>query len=395
MPASRSYRVVWALLVFAWVGNYLVRVALSALLPPIMHELDLSYARAGFLASGFFYAYAAMQFPAGILGDRFGRRRILALGLVTGAVASLATGLSRSFVALLGARLLTGIGQGCLFSNDRAIIASVTPPEKISLGQAVSFTGPGLGIGLGLLLGGVLGAHLPWRAVFLLFAIPPVVAALLVVRFVPTARPGVASRSGAGELRRVIRERDVWILGITGAGVMWLQFALATWGPALFLEVGVRDLGTAGLASSLLGVGAVTGLLAGGGLGDRARRRGRQGLHVLLACFLGMTAASACTALAIQVHPSPWPVAVGLFVANAAAWAVWGPFFALLGDRFRGRDVSSAFGLYNSIMVVGAILGPLVTGWAHDVTGSFAAGLYITGAVTLAAAAGLRPLRAS
>jgi MFS family permease len=49
----------------------------SALLPSIMQDLALSYTQAGVLASGFFGAYAAMQLPAGLLGDRFGRRRVL------------------------------------------------------------------------------------------------------------------------------------------------------------------------------------------------------------------------------------------------------------------------------------------------------------------------------
>ena len=123
---------VWGLLVYAWVANYLIRMGLSPLLPPIMTELGLSYTRAGFLATAFFYAYVAMQVPAGFLGDRLGRRRVVLGGILLGVLASLLTGLAGSFETLFLARLLTGLGQGCVFSNDRVIIAAYTPREKMA-----------------------------------------------------------------------------------------------------------------------------------------------------------------------------------------------------------------------------------------------------------------------
>src|SRR5215470_19827505 len=100
MPAAGSplvattypYVVVWLLLVFAWMTNFTIRVGFSALLPPLMRDLDLSYTGAGMLASAYFYAYALLQLPAGVLGDRFGRRRVLLIGLVAGAVACAVTG---------------------------------------------------------------------------------------------------------------------------------------------------------------------------------------------------------------------------------------------------------------------------------------------------------------
>jgi MFS family permease len=159
-PRVPSYVVVWALLVCAWVSNYLVRMALPPLLGPIMAELALSYRGAGWLASAFFYAYMAMQ-VAGMLGDRIGRKRVAIGGLIVCAGASVATGFAGTFTALVLARLLTGLGQGCLFSNDRVIIAGSTPPARVALGQGVSFSGPGLGLTLGIVLAGALGEVLP------------------------------------------------------------------------------------------------------------------------------------------------------------------------------------------------------------------------------------------
>src|SRR5213080_3597714 len=95
-----SYVIVWVLLILAWAANFVIRIGFSALLPSIIDELQLSYTRAGLLASAFFYAYVLMQIPSGLLGDRFGRRRILLLGLLGGALAAGLTGLAGSFTTL-------------------------------------------------------------------------------------------------------------------------------------------------------------------------------------------------------------------------------------------------------------------------------------------------------
>jgi MFS family permease len=122
----QAYHTVWALLVFGWICNYVVRMALSPLLEPIMAEFGLSHAQGGFLFSVFFYGYVAMQVPAGFLGDRFGRKRVLVFGILLVAGAAVVTGLSRTLVVLALARLLTGLAQGMYFANDRPIIAAAT-----------------------------------------------------------------------------------------------------------------------------------------------------------------------------------------------------------------------------------------------------------------------------
>ena len=385
MPAS--YRVVWLLVVVAWVSNYLVRMALPALLPPIIDELGLTYTRAGLLATGaFFYAYAAIQLPAGLLGDRFGRRLVLACGLVAGGVASVLTGLATGFAALLSARIATGLAQGCVFSNDRAIIAAVTPREKIALGQAISFSGPGLGLTIGLLLGGLLGTLMPWRHVFFVVAAAPLAAALLIVRFVPEGRRRSGDARLRARVRLVLRQPDLWVLGLSGTAVMWAQYAVATWASMLFMQAGVAALDRAAFLASLQGVAGVAGLLAGGVLSDRARRRGLSHKTVVAAGLVATAAALAAMALVLRAGGGPGALLATVVAMALGSWAVWGPSFALLGEVFAGDDVSTAFGLYNMLCVVGAAMGPVVLGWARDLTGSFVAGCWISTAIALGGA---------
>jgi ACS family glucarate transporter-like MFS transporter len=171
---------------------------------------------------------------------------------------------------------------------------------------------------------------------------------------------------------------------------MWVQYVFATWAPLLLMEAGVRELGRAGLFASLQGLAGVAGLLTGGWLADRAYRAG-VGRRAVVVGLLGALGATTL-ALAVVVQHAPgvgWLTGL-LFVVAFAAWGVWGPSFALLGAVASGRELSTAFGLYNTVCVLGAVVGPALTGWTRDLTGSFAAGAYLCAAVAFAGAVFMR-----
>lgn len=385
MPGPPSYVTVWLLLILAWTTNFMIRVGFSALLPPIIAELGLSYTRAGVVAGAFFWAYVAMQVPAGLLGDRFGHRRVLVLGLVGGALATALCGAAGSLATLVVARMLTGAGQGSLFSNDRAIVVGVTPPERRGLGLGLSFSGPGIGLTLGLLLGGLLAQWLSWRVALWLFAVGPLVAALAIVRWVPAPPPAAGTGGSGARLLAVVATPRLWLLGGAGACGIYVQFVLATWAPLFFRDAGVEDLGLAGAYASLQGPAAVAGLVAGGWLNDRARRRG-------LADPVVMAGAQATLALAMVVlaavvaSRSPLALAVALFVAAFFCWAMWAPVYAMLPALVSPASLGTGFGLLNSVAFLGAIAGPPATGWIRDAAGSFTGGCLLAALVALAGA---------
>jgi MFS family permease len=384
--ARPAYYTIWALIVYAWITNYIIRMAPNALWPPIMAELHLDYTLTGFLSTAFFYAYMGMQFPAGFLGDRLGRKRMLVAGLLLGAVSSLLTGVAGSFLTLFLVRLLTGASQGFLFSNDRVIIAATTPRNKMALGQGISFSGPGIGTTLGLLLAGALGVLMPWRSVFFVFALPPVLAAFLIWRFVPEPARAVAATDPRWPFRRVLRTGDFWLLGATGILPVFVQFTLATWGPLLFSEVGVTDLGRSASLASLQGLVAPPGLLLSGLLADRLRQHGLERKVVITVSQLLVAGSLVGMGAVIHARGAAWLLTVLLLSTSFLIWCTWGPAYAILPELFPPSVLGKAFGLYNCTCFIGAIVGPLLSGWIKDVTGSFAAALFAAAALALLSA---------
>ena len=377
-----SYVIVWILLILAWAANFVIRIGFSALLPSIIDELSLSYTRAGLLASAFFYAYVLMQIPSGLLGDRFGRRRVLLIGLVGGALAAGLTGLAGSFVTLFLARALTGAFQGSLFSNDRAIIATVTPPERIGLGQGVSFSGPGLGLTFGLVIGGLLVEFLPWRTVMMLFGLGPLAAAVLIARYVPAPAPAAIRTAVGQRLRSLFTNGPLWVLALVSLCAIGNQFILATWSPLFFGEVGVTDVARAGGYAALQGIAASLGMVASGWAHDYLLERGYSSKTVIVAGLAGVTLSMFAMAVVIAQRSIP-ALAVVLFVAAFFCWSIWGAVYALLARLVRPEELGTAFGFSNSISFVGAIVGPTATGWVRDLTGSFSAGCLLAAALAL------------
>jgi MFS family permease len=385
----QAYHTLWALLVFGWICNYIVRMAFSPLLEPVMAEFGLTHAEGGFLFSVFFYGYVAMQVPAGFLGDRFGRKRVLVIGILLVAGAALLTALSRTLAVLALARLLTGLAQGMYFANDRPIIAAATPPRRLALGQGVSFSGLGLGTALGVLAGGALGELMPWRHVFLVLVTLPLCSATLIGRFVPdpvqTGRAAGARASGA-EIAAVFRLRSLWLLGIAGMSPIWTQWLVGTWGPALFDEIGVHELGRAALYASVFGIAAPPGLFAVGALSDLLLRlRGTPRRTVVAGCIAATAVLAASMGWIVQAQGPPWLLALAMFATSFCFWGAWAPAYALTAELAPRRAMGVAFGVLNSVAFMSSLVAPFVTGWIKDWSGSFAGGCYLAALLAIAA----------
>ena len=111
-----------ALLVAGGALNYIDRATLSVANKIIQDELGIPVAKMGLLLSAFLWAYAIAQLPVGGLIDRFGPRKLLALGLFGWSLAQAAGGLVTGFGVFFAARAALGVGEAPLFPGGARVV---------------------------------------------------------------------------------------------------------------------------------------------------------------------------------------------------------------------------------------------------------------------------------
>lgn len=192
-PASPRFTLLTASLVCALIILDTNIVAVS--LPSIARDLSGAFADIEWVVSAYLLAFAACLLPAGSLADRFGRRRLLLIGLAVFGIASLACGAAPSLMFLNLARAAKGIGAAMLLTSALAAIGHRfhEPQERL---RAWAFWGACMGatITFAPLLGGVIASTLGWRWIFYINLPLVAVLAVMVLRSVEPSRDSAAAR---------------------------------------------------------------------------------------------------------------------------------------------------------------------------------------------------------
>nr|WP_042297151.1 MFS transporter [Paraburkholderia bannensis] len=143
----------------------IVNIALAR----IAADLHASVARLQWIVDAYTLAFAVLMLSGGVLGDRYGARRMYAIGLVVFALASLACGLAPNPALLIAARALQGAGAAAMLPNSLALLNDACRHERSLRARAVGFwTAAGaISIAAGPVAGGLLIAAFGWRSIFL------------------------------------------------------------------------------------------------------------------------------------------------------------------------------------------------------------------------------------
>jgi EmrB/QacA subfamily drug resistance transporter len=189
-PRGVGARRWWALgaLVLAGLMVGLDSTILSVALPTLARSLHASESDLEWFSSGYLLVLAAAMLPLGLLGDRFGRKKVLLASFVLFAVGSAACAASPSAGAFIAARLLLGIaGAGLVvmgFATLPVMFSEAERPRAVGIMAAATF----VSLPLGPILGGWLLTHAWWGWVFLINVPVAVVALIATVALVPASR---------------------------------------------------------------------------------------------------------------------------------------------------------------------------------------------------------------
>ena len=349
---------------------------------PLKADFGLSDFQIGLLLSCFIAVNGVISVPAGYLADRWNRTKTVGHTIVAWSGITALTAASPNFPTLLGIRSALGFGQAITEPSTASLLADYYPAEQrgmaFSVQQALLFVGFGLGLGLG----GFVGAHLGWRAAFLIVGTPGVVIALAVYRL-HEPRRGAADRlhlgldeTGGDDIEvttGLFDEGFAQFLRDMGAGLradlrtIWgittMRYALIGVSSLLFTVTAVaaalpqfyeRNLhvakGEAELyVGALIMLGCIPGVLLGGRVADRYATRIRGARMAIPAyCIMLGQVVFAASYLFVTLWAAFVLETIGAFVIALAVPALR----AGLSDAIPANLRGAGFGAFNLVAVV-------------------------------------------
>ena len=196
MPAANPNR--WKILGALSVALLVIGVdntILNVAIPTIERDLDASTSSMQWIVDSYMLVFAGLLLVMGSLGDRFGRKRALNVGLVLFGASSLAAAVSTSDDMLIAARASMGIGGALIMPATLSILMNVFPREEHAKAIGIWAGVFGIGIAVGPTGGGLLLEYFDWGSVFLV-NLPIVAAALLAgARLIPESKDADAPRT--------------------------------------------------------------------------------------------------------------------------------------------------------------------------------------------------------
>ncbi len=215
-PTTR--RSPWVILTVLCASVFIIVVdgtIVNVALPTFVRELGATTSQLQWIVDAYVLVFAGLLMAAGSIGDRFGRKGTLMVGMIAFGTASILAALSSTPSQLIGWRAAMGIGAALIFPATLAILVNVfTDARQRAIAISIWAATSGLAVALGPVTGGFLLEHFFWGSVFLV-NVPVIAVALVAIwRIVPTSRD------------ITIRRFDPLGIGLSIAGVTVLVWAV-------------------------------------------------------------------------------------------------------------------------------------------------------------------------
>jgi nitrate/nitrite transporter NarK len=373
-PASRRRALLLICAVAVAVAtNYTIQ---GPVLGFIRAEFALSSSDAGLIATAFFAGAATTMLAGGAIADRIGPRAAVTIGFLLVTIGGLGAALlAPTFPALLGWRILGGLGSGFGFAAGAAYTSAIFDDRGRHLAQGLFGASFLLGSGITLIYMPILaGPSGDWRLAFTLSALA-VAAVWVLWTFLAPGEPHVRVATQArAALAVALRERNTWLLALCHMCGFGMAIVVGTWVTLYLVDAFGLPIAAAGLIGSLTLVTGIAARASGGAILEGGMRPIR-----LIRAGLGM----AIIGLVMLALAPVLPVAiVGLVVTGLGVGL---PYAAV----FNGAAASARSSPASAQAIVGwgglltAVFGPPLVGTLLDATGDFAAGFMVFAGIVL------------
>ncbi len=331
---------------------------LTPLLPDLRDDLGISIATAGLVVATYGLARLITDLPSGLLLDRFGERRLAAVGVALLTVGSTIGAVSPTVELLILARVLSGLGSGLLTTVVLTALSWTAGAANRGQVMSVFQLANNTGIAFYPLVGGLIGLVAGWRATFVVAAAGALAAGLILMPLLrriegTQKRDAVAGRTEAVQFE-LSRPRQAVALGAVYTGVVCnminrhgFRNTLLPLFAATVLFLGPFEIATGIAVMAIVGIIVVT---PGARLGDRIGRRR------IVAAGLAILGFADLLFLGVQGY---WTFLL------AAALVGTGDFFsssqtAVLAELVPPRQRAHVLAGYRFFVDIGALVGPLL-----------------------------------
>ena len=396
--AVQPTRVRFLVVVFAIalaVVQYIDRVAISQAAPAISEDLTLSKWQMGIVFGAFTLAYAIFEIPTGLMGDRWGARKVLLRVVLWWSFFTAATGLAWNWISLVVTRFLFGAGEAGCFPNITKAFNSWLPPRERVRAQGILWMSARWGGAATPYLTYLVLQFVTWRMAFLLFGLLGVVWAVVFYAWFrdnPADHPSV----NAAELALIPKGGDtghvhvpwgvlasspaIWLLCGQYFACSYAWYFFVTWFPTYLLEVHKFDLKQSALLAGLpLFLGGFGSLLSGWLTPHIARVLGDTGLTRRLLGVVGLLSAGGCLLAATQLQQPIYAVAAIAAASFCNDITMPGAWTACMevGDKY----VGTIAGTMNMMGNFGGFVSPIVLGYIVDTTDNWNLGFFVTAGI--------------
>lgn len=394
----------WAIGVLLGIGvliNYFDRINLSVAAPQMKEAFHLSPGEMGLLFSAFFWPYALLQVPAGLLLDRYGVTRIGRLGAFLWGLASAITVFASGFGGVFAARAVLGIAEAPGFPVSSKATGYWFPRKERALATAIFDAAAKFSNVIGVPLVAVVVVNAGWRwgfGITALLSLAYFIAFLTIYRD-PSKDPklsaeeldyiqqggatpeGTPGGSVFGMLGYLLTKAKVWGLTIGFAAYGYSFYLFLTWLPGYLVQtMHMSILKSAGFAAIPWAVATATDLLVGGWLIDHLIARGKDETRVRRAVLVtGMLFGLAVFGATQTTNPG-WAIfwiSIALGGLAAAAPVGWS-LPSLIAPKGGVGTIGGIMNFANNLMGVAA---PIVTGFIVGATNSFTNAFLVAGVI--------------
>jgi len=342
--------------------EYILQVAPSVMAEPMMRAFQVNAEGFGVISAFYFYAYAPMQLPAGLLFDRYGPRKLITYALMICALGAVFFAATNSVISASFGRLLIGAGSAFSFIGVLVLISRWFPPHYFAVMAGIAQLMSSVGAITGEVPLAGLVELTSWRtASFILATIGFLLAGLtwLVIKDFPNQntqdKPTRSFKEEWKRLLAVCKRSYTWITGAYAFSI-WTPIAVfaALWGiPYLQVKYNVGVITASSLCTMIwIGIGVGSPLL--GWLSDRLESR---------RLSLGLSSCLALFASTILLYVPDVPISLMYLVLFLMGLGAGGQTvsFAVVKDNNSSEYVGTASGFNNlCVLLGGALFQPFV-----------------------------------